>query len=392
MNLSLDNLEEIYQLLMKVKNDADIVMQQFDFNQTVEPHSEKRPLLNILLDRTSAHLLEISHIDSFLQHCDSLDIQTLNPEQHTLLIQCQTLCQSLRASSDTVLKWVVKLKKEFNESSCPIPSVPSDIGKTETQQNSLQSDDKAWGQYSTGIDQDTLEKHLVPAYHKARDILKAIHSDLIFLDPENMTHTAGRRLGVMEGKKLFIETEHEMNVFMDYGIFQYRKEGKNIVQRYFDLRHSLYSPEDLKILTAFKNARFSFLRIILSIGDHGLVVNDPLIGKNLLMIDHGLCQVAKSNQSYAILTHYICLPEFVMTTGASTPVLFTSDAGKKMQTVFNPLILHHQGQKSLDDPAYKQCITDLYKIAIHSDVTKTVTSRALPLNYHQINKENIFIH
>lgn len=221
--------------------------------------------------------------------------------------------------------------------------------------------------------------------------MKEIHSDLILLDAEEMVNTAGRRLKVMEGKKLFLETEHEMNVFMDYCIFQYNRSGRNIAERYYDLRSSLYTGEKLAALTALKDARFSFLTVVRAADEHGVVVNDPLTGKELLMIDRGLHQLVKKDKNYAVLTHYLSLSEFVMTTGAATPVPLTSEAGKEMLAIFNKLVINNQKVQLLDEKSYKQCITELYKTVIHSDAAKIITSRGLPMNHHQLNKENLFI-
>jgi len=380
MELSLNNLEKIYQLLAEAQSDADETLKHFDLNEAVDPTPENRQLLNSLFEHTSGHLMEVSRIDSFFQGCDVVEINTLNSEQQVLLIKSQALCQSLKACSRKVLEWVVKIKGEFNEASCPV--LPSQDSINENGENS---------ETQTLETDSAVSSKIIQTYHETREILKEIHAELIFLDPENMANTSGRRLKVMEGKSLFLETEHEMNVFMDYCLFQYYKNKKNIVQRYYNSHSSLYAGKKLAVLTAFKNTRFSFLKVIRAVGEYGLIVNDLLRGKDLLMIDNGLSQLAKRKESYAILTHYVCLPGFSMTTGASTPILLSSEAGKEMQAVFNDLVLHHQKQQVLDEKHYKQCVTDLYKIAIHSDSLKAVASRELPMNYHQLNKKNLFI-
>jgi hypothetical protein len=380
MNLSLDNLGEIQQMLKQAQNEADLVLSEFDFNDQIDPSPEKRQLLNVLLESVSSHLMEVSHVDSFLKSCDLFAIKQLSHEQHTLLLNCQTLCQSLKSSSGTVLRWVLKMKKILNDASCPVQETASDENGRKTETFNAPSPSS----------NDHISSEMVKNYYEMRDMLKEIHNDLLYLDPNDMTSTSGRRLNVMDGRSLFIETEHEMNVFVDYCIFQYCKGGKNIVERYFDLRSSLYKGRKLDALTALKNTRFSFLKIIKPADNHGLVVHDALLDENLMMIDKGLHQVAKKNQTYSILTHYLCAPGFAMTTGASTPVLIDSEAGEKMQTIFNKLVLHHHNETLLDNKTYKQCITDLYKTAIHSDATKTVASRELPMNYHQPNGKTMF--
>ena len=59
-----------------------------------------------------------------------------------------------------------------------------------------------------------------------RSILSDVHKELLLIDPENMMLTAGKRLEVRDGKTFFLNTEHEMNVMIDYGLFNDRKDGK----------------------------------------------------------------------------------------------------------------------------------------------------------------------
>ncbi|CAO5682668.1 MAG: hypothetical protein HEEMFOPI_01739 [Holosporales bacterium] len=221
---------------------------------------------------------------------------------------------------------------------------------------------------------------MLKTYQQIRTVLKDIHKEVMFLDTENMINHAAKKLDVMQGKHLFIETEHEMNILCDYGLFQYRKNGKNIAERYYDLHHTLYSGEKLTLLKAYKEAQFSLLEIVKPVHENRLIVYDHLKDKSFLMVDRSLYQLALKNLRYAILTHYIKMPHFILTTGASTPVLLDSAVGKNMWNIFELLINNHQNKHPLENSAYLQCITDLYKIVIHDDIAKKVTSRGLPMN------------
>lgn len=365
VELNLANLEAIYQFLQETQNNADRILSDFELDNNEEPMLKKRQLLNSILDKTTEHLKEIAYIDAFLQSCDVLEINVLNPKQQVFLIECQVCCQSLRGSCKKILKKIVQIKSKSNEAL------------------------RFASPYQANEHEN--ERNVVQLYYQTRDILSEIHRELILFDSEDMISAAGRQLQVMEGRKLFLDTEHEMNVFMDFAIFQSYKNGKNIAQRYYDMHSLHYAGEILAALAAFKDTRFSFLKIIRYVREHGLIVHDPLIGKSFLMIDKGLSALAKYNKGYAILTHYSCLPKFAMTTGAPTPIILTSEVGRYMRTIFSNLIFHHQKQQLLDEKSYKQCIADLYKMAIHNDATKIVASRELPINHYQQNKEQLFI-
>ena len=183
---------------------------------------------------------------------------------------------------------------------------------------------------------------------------------------------------------MFIETEHEMNVLIDYGLFQFRKNDRNIIQRYYEKHHALYAGQKLQILKSFKDSRFSLLEILNPANEHGVIVRDQLVGEHYLLIDRGFHQLAKTKPGFALLTHYLQAPDFILTTGASVPVLLDSSVGRNMWSIFEQMIKHHQHVKLLESQSYLQCITDLYKMAIHEDLVKIITSRELPFDYHAL--------
>jgi hypothetical protein len=371
LELNLENLDAIEHLLTESYQDSIAVRDHINLDEKITLSPEKRELLNILMDRMGGYLLEVSHIDSFLQYCD-LDNSATTLSQYEGIMRCQKLCKKLKDSAREVLRWVVKAKTEFNESSCAVlDDAPLKF-----------SSEKKSAEF---IENETvITDEMMQVYQQFRDSCKGIHSDLVFMDAENMMNTAGRRLEVMIGKIMHIETEHEMNVLVDYGLFQYRKNGKNIVERYYDLHHKLYSGEKLNALIALKNARFSLLKVIKPVHEYGTAVLDPLTGETLLLIDRGIYQLAQKYQNYSVLTHYLMMSGFIMTTGASTPVNLSTTAGMKIQTIFEKLISHHSNKNVLDQASYFQYITDLFKTAIHEDVTKAVSADQLPFSYHKL--------
>ena len=76
------------------------------------------------------------------------------------------------------------------------------------------------------------------------------------------------------------------------------------------------------------------------------------------------------------------MPDFILTTGASTPVSLDSTIGKNMWQIFKRLINHHQHEKILDKSSYLQCIADLYKNGYPRKYNEISNIRELPMNYH----------
>ena len=64
-----------------------------------------------------------------------------------------------------------------------------------------------------------------------------------------------------------------------------------------------------------------------------------------------------------------------MTTRASVPIHLDSLVGQRMWSLFEQLIRHSHQEIVLDARSQSQCIADLYRIAIHEDLAKTVSSR-----------------
>ena len=52
------------------------------------------------------------------------------------------------------------------------------------------------------------------------------------------------------------------------------------------------------------------------------------------MINNGLNKVAYSTHQYFVITHVLLLEDFIITTGASTPVAIHTEAGLKVQRRF----------------------------------------------------------
>lgn len=374
MDLSLENLDDIYHSLIVFEKNGEKFFKDFEYIKGIGISSEQRKLIDTLVNGISAYILEVSYIKSFLQSCDYLPKEVIitDPQKETLKI-CYQLCEKLELNTRTMLGWTIELKLQINQASCPIPDELGNINlnKKPNCQN--------------------ISATIFEAYQQTRAILKEIYTDLMSVDASssnNIFTAAGKNLDLMEGRTLFIETEHEMNMLIDYGLFQCFKNGKNVVEQYFDAHYTLYGPKKLTILRGLKNAKFSFLETIRPIDKYGVMMHDHLTDQLVLIIDKGLYQAVQLGHKYAVLTHYLETPQFALTTGAATPVLLYTSVGQKMWNIFEKIIKYNNDQLSLfkNSDRQRQCITDLYKIVIHEDVAKTVISNSLPIDHHKLNQ------
>lgn len=186
-----------------------------------------------------------------------------------------------------------------------------------------------------------------------------------------------KKLDILQGNSLLLNTEHEMRLFYDYCIYNYKLDGLNVIQRGVNSFSGNYTGEDLKFFKAAKNGYFAYLEIIKPANASGFVVYDRARNEEHLMLDNGLSILACSASKYAIVTNIIVLDDFIMTTGASTPVPVDTESGLKVQRRFAQYLkLLETGKVTKQDTA--QYITDMYKICLHEDITGQVTSPAVP--------------
>lgn len=266
------------------------------------------------------------------------------------------------------MKGLETLAKGVSEGS--IPLMPSK--ETKQQLNRVRQNDY------------DLNQALVARYDNIRKTLRDLNTKLMVgLSREGIERCAKRLEIAGHGNALHLNTEHEMNVFFDFCLYQYVHNDSNAIQKSFNQFAGVNS-EQVSIFEAAAKGYFAYLQILESVDDAGLVVFDLERQTEHLMIDRGLNAAAKKPGHYTIVTHVIRFNDFIMTTGASTPVNIDTDDGAKVQQRFEQFMKQlTSGSIELKDR--RQVVTDLYKICLHEDITGTVASPTLPFGEGNIN-------
>lgn len=205
------------------------------------------------------------------------------------------------------------------------------------------------------------------------------------LDKETIQRSASR-LGILQGdSSLLINTEHESKLFFDYCIYQHKQGDLSGIQRSFKTFSKLYDKERFEVFETASQGYFTYLDIIDFVGEDGLVVYDRLRDTSHLMVDNGLNKVAKSLHYYTLVTHVMDFKDFLVTTGAPTPVPVHTESGLKVQRRFEAYLRFvKNGNVSVKEE--KQYITDLYKICLHEDITGKVSSPLVPFGKEALAK------
>lgn len=129
---------------------------------------------------------------------------------------------------------------------------------------------------------------------------------------------SAKKLGLRKGKTLILENLHEMDVFMDYCIYSYRKGGKNAIQRYIDRCDPAEESDEWILLRAMLHSHYSIFQVRAIERGKGLTLFDLLCGEDILLFDVGLSNTATQGMMFA--GRILPLGAYYMTSGAFIPL------------------------------------------------------------------------
>ena len=231
----------------------------------------------------------------------------------------------------------------------------------------------------------TLTEEQVKRYRKIRQMLHDLYPKFVGCLDEETVQRSASRLEILQGRSLLINTEHESKLFFDYCMYQHKQGDLTGIQKSFKTFANLYTQEWLEVFEIACQGYFAYLDILDFVDEDGLVVYDRMRDTLHLMVDNGLNKVARSLHYYTIVTHVMNFKDFLVTTGASTPVPVHTESGLKVQRRFEAYLrLVNKGKGSVKEE--KQYITDLYKICLHEDITGKVSSPLVPFGKEELKK------
>lgn len=130
--------------------------------------------------------------------------------------------------------------------------------------------------------------------------------------------TCGRHLGLWRQKSLVIDSDEEMDLFVDYAIYAYRPQGFNLAEKFLRLFHKEADDFELELLRRMRFAHYAIYQVEETNGIDSLKVVDVFSKVVYKIIDH---QLAKTAHRGLILAGYIIdFDDFSIQTGASVRV------------------------------------------------------------------------
>jgi hypothetical protein len=160
---------------------------------------------------------------------------------------------------------------------------------------------------------------LVARYKELRKINREVQSyDLLKYISKKTIDVCGGKLGIMENNTFIFDDMDQMDVVMDYCIYDYWEEGLNAVDQYMNDSELDPDSEKYTVVVAMSQSFHTLIQVEDVLQNVGAIVNDLLGDRQFLLIDMGLGQTAKKGM--VIATRLLPFNGFVMTSGAALPV------------------------------------------------------------------------
>jgi hypothetical protein len=182
----------------------------------------------------------------------------------------------------------------------------------------------------------TQHADVLPVYLRSRQAMMPLSHKLVAtLDKQDLDEGA-RRLGILKGDVMVFDSEDEAPVLMDYCIYNVYRDGRNAVQRYLADSPPRAGSEELYLLQAMKNARYSLFKIKAPEPGVGATIEDILTGTTDFLADVGISKTV--SKGLILASRMIPLEGFLATGGTALPVELSAleEIVRKLERMFNP--------------------------------------------------------
>ncbi|MCH9034385.1 MAG: hypothetical protein IID42_07755, partial [Planctomycetes bacterium] len=159
---------------------------------------------------------------------------------------------------------------------------------------------------------------LLQRYRKLRSTMRELHSELLGSLSKETLARCGKKLGFMVDGTLVFESEDESSVLMDYCLYQGWSGQHNAISRFLAKRPYGPGSDEMVLLEAMSNARYSLMQVESMTKGVGVNCRDLLRSDGGSIVDEGLGNTASEGVVFGC--HLVVLPEMSITTGAPLPI------------------------------------------------------------------------
>src|SRR5262249_9409140 len=135
---------------------------------------------------------------------------------------------------------------------------------------------------------------------------------------KDVMEEGGKKLGILKGNALILDSEDELSVLMDYCIYDVRRKGRNAVEDYLADSPPPADSDEMLILQAMRKAWYSLFQVQEVMPGVGVQTLDVLRQAPQFIVDLGFSRTA--DRGAVLATRVIPFADFTMTGGAALPV------------------------------------------------------------------------
>ena len=167
---------------------------------------------------------------------------------------------------------------------------------------------------------------LLPRYRQLRQAGLALNTRLGATLSQSVFREGGRKLGVLDGDQLFLDTEDAIAVLTDYCIHDVRRHGANAVERFLLTSPPAEGSDEWVLLHALRASRFGVFAVEAAERAVGVQVRDLLRGATAFVVDVGFGTSGRAGMVFAM--RVMVADGIGMSTGAALPLGELSKAAR----------------------------------------------------------------
>jgi hypothetical protein len=190
--------------------------------------------------------------------------------------------------------------------------------------------------------------------------------------PKAAAPECGKKLGLVKAGTLILNNDDEIAILYDYCLYNYRRDGKNIIER-----HSLTAPPpadslDAVLLQAMQQAYYAVLKVVDIHPNQGANLQNLITGETLDIIDISLSETGEPG--IVLVGRIIPLGEFNMSSGTLIPL---------------PESVYEDKLKPVIGKFVKSDATG-EKLKLSASVEASLTAEIIRVSLHAGGEDNVF--
>lgn len=156
----------------------------------------------------------------------------------------------------------------------------------------------------------------VERYKRLRRLARDLNHRIVKTVPREAMHEVGETIGILHRGVLVFDTEDETSILMDCCLYDWMRNGKNLVEKYAENHPASPGTEEHELLQAYLQAKYRIVVPRSRVQGAGAYSVDLLSAEELFIMDMGLSQ---NPLDVAYATRTIPLGQFWITGGAALP-------------------------------------------------------------------------